>query len=349
MGLDGHAILGAGPLVIPAHPLAVDDTGRPDWVSQRVLTQYYLAAGVSGLAVGVHTTQFDVHDHPNMLRATLQEASAVVDAHPIPVTLIAGVCGDVAQSVAEAELAAELGYSAVLLSSYGTADHSPASSLERARRTAEVLPVIGFYMQESVGGRFLPEDYWRDLFAIDRVVGVKIAPFDRYRTRDVLAALVASDRWDEVVVVTGNDDAIVSDLVTPFRYRRGSESRTLWFAGGLLGQWAIGTRAAVAMTHRAHRERGIGVPEDLLAQGAELVTVNRAVFDPDNGFAGAVAGINEMLRLQGLIRSGRCLNPRERLSPGQAQQIAEVRARYPELLDEAFISEHLHEWRSAAI
>ncbi|MCC2593858.1 dihydrodipicolinate synthase family protein [Tessaracoccus sp. OS52] len=345
---DGHDILGSGPLVIPAHPLAVDDDGAPDWVSQRILTQYYLAAGATGLAVGVHTTQFDIHDDPYLLRRTLSEVADVAAAQGSGVKLVAGVCGDTEQAVAEAELAASLGYGSVLLSPYKVTASTHADLLDRARRVADVLPVLGFYMQESVGGEFLPEEFWRELFSIDGVVGVKIAPFDRYRTRDVLSALASSPRWDQVVVVTGNDDTIVADLVTPYRFANGDQTRTLRFSGGLLGQWAVGTRAAVELTREAHTVRGAVVPEALLAKGADLVTVNRAVFDPDNHFAGAVAGINELLRQQGLVKSSRCLSPRERLSPGQAERIAEARRAHPDLLDEQFIAEFIDSWRAAA-
>lgn len=340
----GQQVLGAGTLTIPAHPLAVGDDGKPDWVSQRTLTQYYLAAGVQGLAVGVHTTQFEIHEDRDLLRRTLIEANDVVASAGREVKMVAGVVGDIPQAVAEAELAAELGYGSVLLSPNAVSDPSPGYALERTRAVAQVIPVLGFYMQDSVGGAYLPEDYWQELFSIEGVVGVKIAPFDRYRTRDVLAALAASGRTDDMVVLTGNDDTIVVDLVTPWQFG----DQAVGFHGGLLGQWAVGTRAAVELTNRCLEPHPDGVPLDILSAGADLVSINEAVFDPHNGFAGSVSGINEMLRQQGLIKSSRCLSPREQLAPGQAELIAAARRLYPELLDEQFISDHLKSWRLAA-
>jgi dihydrodipicolinate synthase/N-acetylneuraminate lyase len=217
--------------------------------------------------------------------------------------------------------------------------------LERARAVGEILPTIGFYLQESVGGRRLDRAFWQELFDIDTVVAVKSAPFDRYRSNDVVQALLEHDRWAEVAVLTGNDDAIVHDLVTPVRRTVGGRSREIRTAGGLLGQWAVGTAAAVALVAEACAARDAGsVPTGLLTGAADLVEVNAAVFDVDHGFAGCVAGVNEVLRQQGLLRSARCLAPAERLSPGQRERIAAVRDRYPGWLDEEFVAEHRDRW-----
>lgn len=348
MSGDTSSVFGDGAITIPAHPLAVTDDGVPDWESQRVVTQYYCEAGVSGLAVGVHTTQFEIHHDQDLLRRTYAEAADVVASAEIAPILVAGVAGETVQAVREAELAASLGYQVTLLCPYGMSSASPDALLERARAVAEVLPTLGFYMQESVGGTYLPESYWHELFRIPGVVGAKAAPFSRYRTRDVMAALAASGRHDELVVVTGNDDAIVSDLTTPWRFVVDGEDITVRIRGGLLGQWAVGAKSAVELTRQAVAGQGSPVGQDLLASGADLVTINQALFDTVNDFSGAVAGVNELLRQQGLMRSARCLSQRERLSSGQAELIAGVRARYPDLLDEAFVAEHRDRWRDLA-
>lgn len=346
MARPGH-VLGDGPVTIPAHPLAVTQDGQPDWESQRLVTQYYLSAGVTGLAVGVHTTQFEIHDDSELFGRTLTEARDVAAAAGRRATLVAGVVGDTKRAVEEAELAANLGYDAVLVCPFGMTDRSPEAHLERARRVAEVVPVLGFYMQESVGGNYLPESYWRDLFDTPNVVGVKVAPFDRYRTRDVMAAYAASGRRDEIVVITGNDDTIVADLVTPWTFAGQDEDVTVRITGGLLGQWAVGTRAAVELTHASQESQGGGIPADLLRAGSDLITINQALFDTANNFAGAVAGVNEMLRQQGLLKSSTCLSDAERLSPGQQELITAVRQRHPGLLDEEFIKDNLDDWRRA--
>ncbi|MFJ5993154.1 dihydrodipicolinate synthase family protein [Lentzea sp. NPDC092896] len=332
MATDVRTRLLAG-VTIPAHPLALTPGRAVDERAQRALTRYYLASEVDGLAVGVHTTQFELHDDLGMLAAVLALA-----ATPGPL-LIAGVVGDTAQAVREAEVAARTGYDAVLLCPFGMSDSGPDAQLARARAVGEVLPVIGFALQEAVGGRPLPRSYWSRLFDLDAVVGVKAAPFDRYRTNDIARALLEHDRWDRIALLTGNDDTIVTDLVTPWRAVVGGEERTLRVSGGLLGQWAVGTRAAVAV-----RRRAIDLTDELLATGADLVEVNAAVFDVAHGFAGCVAGVNEVLRQQGLLASSLCLAEDEVLSPGQSELIADVRKRFPALLDEEFVEEHRNAW-----
>lgn len=330
-------------VTIPAHPLAVTADGAFDERAQRALTRYYLAAGADGLAVGVHTTQFDLHDDPALYAAVLRlAAQTAADQGAAPI-LVAGVIGDTAQAVREAELAAGAGYDAVLLCPYGMTDRAPDALLDRARAVGEVLPTVGFALQKAVGGTDLPRTYWRRLFDIGTVVGVKAAPFDRYGTNDIVRALIEHDRWDRVALLTGNDDAIVADLVTPYR----TESRVLRVSGGLLGQWAVGTRAAVELRERAARESRAGlVGTATLSTGCDLVEVNAAVFDVANGFAGCVAGVNEVLRQQGLLSSARSLTDAETLSDGQADLITRARDRFPDLLDETFVTEHRDDWLS---
>lgn len=346
---DLHARLDAG-VAIPAHPLALDDAGALDLRAQRALSRYQLAAGAQGLAVGVHSTQFELHDDPALLR-TVWEQAAVVRAEGVPGAvgsplLIAGLVGDTAQAVREAETARELGYDAALMSPWGMVERSEGTLLERAAAVGEVLPTVGFYLQDSVGGMPLSRAFWRSLFDLESVVAVKAAPFDRYRTNDVMQELLVHDRWDQVAVLTGNDDAIVADLVTPYRREVHGRPRAVRARGGLLGQWAVGTRAAVELVARANAEVSAGeVTPELLALGSDLIEINAAVFDVLHDFAGCVPGINELLRQQGLLSTTCCLGP-DLLSPGQAELIREVRSRFPALLDEEFVAAGREGWLS---
>lgn len=331
-------------VVIPAHPLALGDDGAVDLVAQRALTRYYAAAGSGGLAVGVHTSQFELHHDRGLLDEVWRLAATEVE--DTDTLLIAGITGDSADAVDEAELAAANGYDAALLCGWGMAEVTEQALLERARAVGEVLPTIGFYLQDSVGGRRLGRDFWHQLFDIESVVAVKTAPFDRYRTNDVAQTLLGHDRWEEIVLLTGNDDAIVHDLITPYRREVGGMEREVRASGGLLGQWAVGTRAASQLVGKVRAAASEGsVPIDLLAEASALVDVNAAVFDVDNDFAGCVPGVNEVLRQQRLVPTARCLGP-DVLSPGQAEQITAVRDRYPDLLDEEFVAIHRDEWLS---
>jgi dihydrodipicolinate synthase/N-acetylneuraminate lyase len=339
--------------VIPAHPLALTADRRLDERRQVALTRYYCDAGAGGIAVAVHTTQFEIRrPEIGLLRPVLELAFRTMQdwcrARQPPIS-VAGVVGQTGQALAEAELAASIGYDAVLLSLAAMRDADNAALLDHCRRIADIIPVVGFYLQPAVGGRPLDRHFWRGFLDIDRVVAIKVAPFDRYRTLDVTSALAESGR-DDVALYTGNDDAIVADLLTPFPSANGRAS--MQFRGGLLGQWAVGTRRAVALLHRCHafvrheldpRDDGAETRR-LLALGAELTDLNAALFDAANGFAGCIAGIHEVLRRQGLLVGRWCLNPDEDLSPGQMEAIDRVLARYPHLMDDEFIRERLDEW-----
>jgi len=342
-------------LVIPAHPLALTEARRLDERRQVALTRYYCDAGAGGIAVGVHTTQFAIRDASVGLLAPVLDLAArtVRDwcgaRDHLPVT-IAGVCGPTAQALREADLAVSLGYDAALLSLAALRDVDNESVLEHCRRVADVIPIVGFYLQPAVGGRVLDSAFWRGLLEIDRVVAIKVAPFDRYRTLDVVRALAESGRTD-VALYTGNDDAIVADLLTPFP--TGDDGGRLHFRGGLLGQWAVWTRTAVdllsrclAVTHSSGSADDSADPIRLLALGAELTDANAALFDPGHQFAGCIPGVHEVLRRQGLLAGRWCLDPQEELSPGQMAAIDRVLARYPHLSDDWFVREHLDRWMS---
>ncbi|MCL2299547.1 MAG: dihydrodipicolinate synthase family protein [Firmicutes bacterium] len=309
---------------IPAIPLALDAARRFDEGAQRRLLRYYLEAGVGGIAVAVHTTQFAIRE-TGLLEPVLRVAAEETDKFDRAVIKIAGACGPAEQAVSEARLALSLGYDAVLLSPGGPGDLSEEELLERTKAVAQILPVIGFYLQIAVGGRRLTFDYWQKLCEIEDVIGIKCAIFDRYSTIDVVRAAAFSSR--DVALYTGNDDNIVIDLLTPYRFGE-VEKR---FVGGLLGHWAVCTRRAVEIFNELKQAKQI-TPEHLRL-AAEITDFNSAVFDTSNGFKGCIPGVHETLRRQGLLEGIWCLDPAETLSPGQAAEIDRVMGMYPHLCD----------------
>lgn len=336
-------------VVIPAHPLALTERLDIDVARQRALTRYYLDAGAGGIAIGVHTTQFEIRDAAHslfepVLALAAEELNARAANHLVR---IAGVAGPTAQAVNEAETARILGYDAVLLSPR-IDDPTPARLLDRARAVAEVMPVIGFYLQQAIGGPVLDRRFWREFCRIDSVVAVKAAPFDRYRTLELIRGVAESGRADQIALYTGNDDSIIPDLLSEYHVPGPDGNVTLRFAGGLLGQWAVGTRAAVGMLDLAHRASG-GDHHARAALGRisiDLLDLNQALFDPANNFHGVIAGVHELLRQQGLLAGTWCLDPSASLSPGQATEITRVRRTYPHLCDSEFIATNLEEWLS---
>lgn len=341
------------PTVIPACPLALTAERRLDERRQRALVRYYLDAGATGLAVGVHTTQFAIRDPKiGLFRPVLDLVAAEIDRRERdgarPVIRIAGVCGPTAQALAEAELARKCGYHAGLLSLGALKIAADSELLDHCRRVAELLPVVGFYLQPAVGGRVLPYSFWRQFVEIGNVVAIKIAPFNRYQTLDVVRAVAEAGR-DDIALWTGNDDNIVMDLLTPYRFQttaRGPVERRI--TGGLLGQWAVWTKRAVELVQECHRltAGGAAIPAEMLRRNVELTDANAAVFDAANGFAGCIAGIHEILRRQGLLEGIWCLDPAETLGPGQAAEIDRVCRAYPHLTDDEFIRANRDRWLS---
>ena len=347
---DLRAALARG-LVIPAHPLALRPDRRLDERRQAALTRYYCAAGAGGVAVGVHTTQFAIRDprialFEPVLRLAISELRRSESVSGQRIVAVAGVCGPTQQAVSEASLARSLGYDAGLLSLGALKSASSAELVAHCRRVSEEIPLFGFYLQPAVGGRRLDYGFWRQFLEIDAVVAIKVAPFNRYDTLDVARALADSGRSREVSLYTGNDDSIVTDLLTA--YEVGSPPQRITFAGGLLGQWAVWTRKAVALLEavKACRNSGGQGALDLIALGARLTDANAALFDAANGFAGCIAGINEVLRRQGLMAGRWCLDPDEHLSPGQAEEIDRVLASHPGLSDDEFVAKNLQRWMS---
>jgi dihydrodipicolinate synthase/N-acetylneuraminate lyase len=324
-------------MVIPAHPLALNQDRKLDERRQRALTRYYMAAGAGGIAVGVHTTQFTIRDpNINLLQPVLKLAAAEAGTK---VVKIAGVCGKREQALQEAKLASDLGYDGALLSLANLKNEDAPTLLEHARAVAAVVPIIGFYLQPSVGGRILPFDFWRRFVDIENVVAIKIAPFNRYQTIDVVRAVAESGRAKDIALYTGNDDNILLDLLT--RYDFGGER--LRIVGGLLGHWAVWTKTAVAHLALA-KAHDHDIPGQLLTLAQQITDANAALFDPAHQFHGCIAGIHEVLRRQGLLEGRWCLDPQEDLSPGQSAEIDRVYKAYRHLPDDDFVKEHLHEW-----
>jgi len=335
-------------LVIPAHPLALDANRKLDERRQRALTRYYVASGAGGIAVGVHSTQFEIRDPEHDLYDTvLRMAAEEVDkASPgRPFIKVAGVCGPVEQALDETRKALSFGYDAVLLSMGGLKEMTEEALLERTRQVAAVMPVIGFYLQPSVGGRIFSYGFWRAFADIPNVVAIKMAPFNRYQTLDVARAVCHSARRDEIALYTGNDDNIVADLLTAYRFETDGATVEKQIVGGLLGHWAVWTQKAVELLEEIKSiRREPTIAKEWLTRNVQATDCNAAFFDPANGFAGCIPGIHEVLRRQGLLQGTWCLNPHETLSPGQAEEIDRVYAQYPQLNDDSFVAAHLEEW-----
>jgi dihydrodipicolinate synthase/N-acetylneuraminate lyase len=336
------AELFASGCAIPAHPLALTAERRLDERRQLAVGRYYTAAGAGGMAVGVHTTQFAIHDN-GMLTPVLEIAMRAAREAQRPMVMIAGVQGDTAQAVREAELARRLGYHMALLRPGAGSDDE---MIARTRAVGEMLPVVGFYLQPAVGGRVLSRDYWRRFAELDCVAGIKVAPFDRYRTLDVLHGVAASGRAPAIALYTGNDNNILGDLITPYTLATENGPVTLRFVGGLLGQFAVWTKVAAELVAAAHAATAgdHAALQKLMRLDGQLTDANAALFDVAHNFAGSIAGINEVLARQGLLAGRCCLDPHEDLSPGQAEEISRVARDYPELTDDAFIAEHRDDW-----
>ena len=336
---DIAALLRQG-AVIPAHPLALDARRKLDERRQRALSRYYLDAGSGGLAVGVHATQFAIREaglYEPVLRLAAEEAGRARR----PLVMIAGLAGQTIQARKEAQLARALGYHAGLLSLGALRGASLDELIEHCAAVAHEIPLVGFYLQTAVGGIRLPAEFWRRFAAIENVVAIKIAPFNRYATLDVLKGVVAARAEQRVALYTGNDDHIVLDLATPFDVRRGDETVRVRIRGGLLGHWSVWTRSAVSLLERIHQGK---LDEDLLALDARITDCNSAFFDVAHDFAGCIPGCHEVLRRQGLLAGTWCLDPNETLSPGQAGEIDRVYREHGDLADDDFVKANLERW-----
>lgn len=344
MKTDVKTLLHQG-TVIPAHPLALNANRQIDERRQRGLTRYYIASGAGGVAVGVHTTQFEIRKPEfNMLEPVLRMTSEEISESIAdkPFIKVAGIVGPTPQALREAELAVKYGYDLGLVSMGGLNDQPERDLIKHLELIAEIIPVFGFYLQPAVGGRVLSYDFWKDAASIPNLQAIKIAPFNRYQTLDVVRAVCFSGRHDEIALYTGNDDNIVADLLTTFRFDVNGTVIEKRFVGGLLGHWAVWTGAAVKLLSRIKQARDGDVSE-LLSVGIKVTDMNAAIFDAANNFRGCIAGIHEVLRRQGLLEGIWCLNPKETLSPGQSEEIDRVCKAYPELTDDEDVRNFLKE------
>ncbi len=346
MNLRSHLLAGH---VIPAQPLALDRQRKFSERHQRALTRYYVAAGSGGLAVGVHSTQFEIRDpQHNLFKPVLELAARTVReelaAAPRDFVLIAGICGQTQQATAEAELALSLGYQAGLVSMAAFKTEPEDAIVAHVATIAKLIPVVGFYLQPAVGGRVFSYAFWRKFAEIPGVVAIKMAPFNRYQTIDVVRAVVDAGR-DDLALYTGNDDTIVADLLTPFTFQHHGKPATRRIVGGLLGHWGVWTHAAVKLFKEAQAAaKRPAIDATWLERAVAVTDMNAALFDAANKFHGCIPGILEVLRRQGLVESIHCLNPHETLSPGQAEELTRVSRAHPELIDDAFVAANLDRW-----
>jgi len=341
-------------VVIPAHPLALHENLKLDETRQRLLTRYYMASGAGGVAVGVHTTQFEIRKPEiNLLEPVLKIAAEEIEQAQLkrPFIKVAGIVGPVEQALKEAEVAVKYGYHLGLLSNGGLSSYSEADLIKRAEAIAEVIPVFGFYLQPAAGGRLLSYEFWRDLVEIPNVCAIKVAAFNRYQTLDVVRAICNSDRRNEIALYTGNDDNIIADLLTPYHFPVDGKVISKRFVGGLLGHWAVWTKKAVELldeTKQCISNNYSGV-EKLLSKGIEVTDMNAVIFDAKNSFKGCIPGIHEVLRRQGLLKGTWCLNPEEKLSIGQVEEIDRVYKNYPHFTDDTFVKTFLEEDKKSTL
>ena len=337
-------------VVIPAMPLALNPARTFDEKHQRALTRYYIESDVGGIAVGVHSTQFQIRKPEiGLFKPVLNLVSNTIDAYcksESGILKIAGICGKTDQALKEAQLAVEYGYHAGLLSLAAFADDDIQTMIDHCQKIAAVMPLFGFYLQPSVGGRILPYAFWRKFAEIENVLAIKIAPFNRYQTFDVVRAVCDAGRENDIALYTGNDDNIVLDLLTSYRIQSESGEKTVRIVGGLLGHWSVWTKNVVDLLTQIHglTEKQLPIPPQMLSLAQEITDANAVLFDAANNYRGCIPGIHEVLRRQGLFQGNWCLDENEKLSPGQAEQIDRVYASYPHLHDDTFVNENLDRW-----
>ncbi len=337
--------------VIPALPLALNKNRKLDERRQRALVRYYLYSGAGGIAVGVHTTQFEIRlpkialYEPILQIASEEFLDFTIKTGKMPIR-VAGVIGKTSQAIAEAKLAVKHGYHAVLLSLAAFSNDSNNAIIEHCKAVAEIIPVIGFYLQPAVGGRELDFQFWKNFAQIENVIAIKMAPFNRYQTLDVIRGVIESGRSEEIALYTGNDDNIVADLLTEYQLYHGEELIGKRIVGGLLGHWAVWTGSAVKLMEKIRQSDMKAHISEYLTLGTQITDCNAAFFDVANNFAGCITGIHEVLRRQGLLEGIWTLNEHDVLSPGQKEEIDRVYKAYPELNDDAFVLENLDKWLS---
>ncbi|OGV35552.1 MAG: dihydrodipicolinate synthase family protein [Lentisphaerae bacterium GWF2_45_14] len=337
--------------VIPAMPLALDGNRIFDPICQRSLARYYIDAGAGGIAVGVHSTQFEIRDPEiGLFETVLSKVSDFIDEwsekREKKIFKVSGICGKTPQALKETAFVLSKGYHAALLSLSALSNSSEDEMIEHVKAVANEIPVIGFYLQPSVGGCALPYSFWRRFAEIENVIAIKMAPFNRYQTFDVVRAVCDAGKESDITLYTGNDDNILIDLLTEYKVATEKGTKKIRIKGGLLGHWCVWTQKAVSLLSEVHSviSEGRAIPSEMLTRAAEITDSNAAFFDPAHAFAGCIPGIHEILRRQGLIKGTWCLNPKEVLSPGQSEEIDRVYRSYPHLHDDDFVKSYLNEW-----
>ena len=338
-------------VVIPAMPLALGPDHRLDELHQKALIRYYIDAGAGGIAVGVHTTQFEIREPEHRLfEPVLKFASDAIDhwceKTQSPILKIAGICGKTDQALKEAEFALETGYYVGMVSLGALGDEPIDELISHCKRISKIIPVMGFYLQPSVGGRILPYAFWKRFAELENIIGIKIAPFNRYQTLDVVRGICDAGREDDITLYTGNDDNIVLDLLSEYHFKTSNGEKRVRIKGGLLGHWAVWTRKAVELLNKIQvlLESNDPIPPEILILANQVTDSNAALFDTANNVKGCIPGIHEVLHRQGLMSSVACLNPEEILSPGQSEEIDRINNIYPHLNDDDFVSQHLEKW-----
>lgn len=336
-------------MVIPATPLALDMNKKIDVKHQKALVRYHIDCGVGGIAIGVHSTQFEIREHgvfEDLLKLVSDEIDSWSAKTNKKILKVAGVCGAEEQALKEAKYAASVGYQAALLSLTALKGQNLDKLIAHCRKVAEVMPIIGFYMQTSVGGIVLPYEFWKEFATIPNVLGIKIAPFNRYKTFDVVRAICEAGKENDITLYTGNDDNIVVDLISEYKVATTSGIKSLRIKGGLLGHWCVWTQKAVELLSEIHQliDSEKDIPQELLMRANQITDSNDAFFDSKNDFLGCISGLHEVLYRQGLMANTLCLSPKEVLSEGQAEEITRVYAAYPHLHDDAFVKANLSKW-----
>jgi len=335
--------------VTPATPLALTEARTIDEKYQKALVRYYIDCGVGGIAIGVHSTQFEIREHglyERLLALVSEEIDKWSASQGKKILKIAGVCGKTEQALNEASFALSAGYHAALVSLSALKGENPEQLLAHCRIVAEVIPIIGFYMQTSVGGIELSYEFWKEFAAIPNVLGIKIAPFDRYKTFDVVRAICDAGKENYITLYTGNDDNIVVDLLSEYKIETSAGTKNVRIKGGLLGHWCVWTKKAVELLDEVHSfiESGKDIPQHLLTRAMQITDSNAAFFDSKNKFAGCIPGLHEVLCRQGLMANTLCLNPEEILSKGQKEEITRIYNAYPHLNDDDFVRSNLDKW-----
>ena len=333
-----HAKLRKGGVWIPS-PLALDSEKQPAEKWQRLLTLYYIRAGARAIVPGAHTGEFsggDLAIYAYWLGLIKEMVAAYGSKDMFLMSAVSG-----RQYMQQAELAAKAGYDIVMLAPTAFTDKSDSEVVQVFKDVASVIPVFGFELQKLVpGSREFTYELWEKIFTI--VYGAKSAPFNTYRAQTMLEAAAHSERRRDLVLVTGNDDRIVSDLGGVFPFKVGSRTVKMGYGGGLLGHFATDTHAAVrwagaVIEARKKKRWMLPVPEKELAHIVNMC--NGALFDARTDFANSVWGVKYRLHSLGLLPGPYCYHENGR--KGLTAEIDRAYNYHPVISDRKFLSDIL--------